>query len=276
MITHGSLFSGIGGFDYPAAMMGWHNVFQCEIDTYCQDLLSLRYPNTRKHFNIFDFDAKIYENKITVLSGGFPCQPFSVAGKRNARNDDRHLWPEMLRVIDEIKPLYVVAENVSGILTAENGLVIKQILADLESLGYHTLILEIPASGAGAPHERKRIWFVAHAAGANDGSHFRTAQERQTSQFRSDFVEGNTTNAHGERFLQPRFTLTTETRDNQSELLWRNHWRTWPVKPSLCRNHDGIPDGLHRHQLKGLGNAIVPQVAYRIFQSIQYAHGRTT
>lgn len=115
-MTHASLFTGIGGFDLAAEWCGWENVFQVENDPYCKELLKQNFPKTKKYGDIKKFKGKEYRRTIDVLSGGWPCQPFSVAGKRKGKEDDRYLWPEMLRVIQNVQPRWVVGENVSGII----------------------------------------------------------------------------------------------------------------------------------------------------------------
>ena len=121
-MTHGSLFSGIGGFDLAAEWMGWQNIFQVEIEEYCQRLLAQNFPNVERHRDIREFDGKQYAGRIDIISGGFPCQPFSRAGKRQGKEDPRHLWPQMLRIISEIEPRWVLGENVSGIFSWSGGL----------------------------------------------------------------------------------------------------------------------------------------------------------
>lgn len=116
-MTHASLFSGIGGFDYAAALLGWINIFDCEIDAFCRKVLEYHFPNSVHYGDITKQIFKEWRGKIDVLSGGFPCQPFSLAGQRKGADDNRYLWPEMLRVIREIRPTWVVGENVAGILT---------------------------------------------------------------------------------------------------------------------------------------------------------------
>lgn len=164
-MTHASLFSGIGGFDLAAEWCGMTNVFQVEIDQFCQKVLEKNFPNTKRYGDIKQFDGTEYRGTIDVLSGGFPCQPFSQAGKRAGTEDDRYLWPEMLRVIREIQPQWVVGENVAGLITWNNGLVFEQVCADLEAEGYEVQPLVIPACAVNAPHRRDRIWFVAHSKG---------------------------------------------------------------------------------------------------------------
>jgi DNA (cytosine-5)-methyltransferase 1 len=163
MIYHGSLFSGIGGFDLAAQWCGWTNVFQCENNDFCQKILKHHFLNTELHADIKTTDFTKYRDTIDIISGGFPCQPFSVAGKRRGTEDDRFLWEEMFRTIREITPSWVVAENVYGLLTQQNGLVFKRVCADLESEGYEVQPFVIPACAVNAPHRRDRVWIVANA-----------------------------------------------------------------------------------------------------------------
>ena len=158
-LSHGSLFSGIGGFDLAAQWMGWTNVFQCEKDDWCRKVLAKNFPQTERFADIKDFTGYEYRNRIDVISGGFPCQPFSVAGQRKGKDDDRYLWEEMLRVIATIKPTYVVGENVTGII----GLALDTVLSDLEAQDYTTETFIIPACSKNAWHRRDRVWIVAYA-----------------------------------------------------------------------------------------------------------------
>jgi DNA (cytosine-5)-methyltransferase 1 len=158
---HGSLFAGVGGFDLAAQWVGWTNVFQCENNPFCQRVLKYHFPNTILHEDIKKTDFSKYRGTIDVVSGGFPCQPYSYAGKRKGTEDNRYLWPEMLRAIREIQPTWVVAENVLGILTIERGMVFESVCADLENQGYKTQSFIIPACAVGAPHLRYRVWIIA-------------------------------------------------------------------------------------------------------------------
>lgn len=162
-MTHGSLFSGIGGFDLAAEWMGWENVFHCEISEFPRKILKHHFPNSICYEDIKKTDFTKHKGEIDVISGGFPCQPYSNAGKRRGKEDDRHLWPEMLRVIREVQPRFVLGENVSGLLTWNNGMVFHEIITDLENEGYETQAFVIPACAANAPHRRDRIWFVAYS-----------------------------------------------------------------------------------------------------------------
>lgn len=185
-MRHIDLFSGIGGFALAIEEV-WPNsehIF-CDNDPYCQQLLKLRFPNSKIYGDIkkikfitnadwlgsqeqgkeqqADRDRQLL--KVDILTGGFPCQPFSQAGKRRGTSDDRYLWPEMLRIIRLTHPRWVIAENVRGLLTMQNGLVFEQVCADLENSGYEVQPLVVPAVAVNAPHRRDRVWFIAHSIG---------------------------------------------------------------------------------------------------------------
>ena len=162
-MRHGSLFSGIGGFDLAAEWMGWENVFHCEWMEFPRKVLEYYWPNADSHIDICKTDFKKYANRIDILTGGFPCQPFSLAGKRKGKDDERYLWGEMLRAIQEIKPTWVIAENVFGIVNIDGGLVFEQVCLDLENEGYEVQPFIIPAASKNAPHRRDRCWFVAYS-----------------------------------------------------------------------------------------------------------------
>lgn len=165
-MTHASLFSGIGGFDLAAEWLGWDNIFNCEIDEFCTKVLNYHFPNATHYGDITSTDFTIHRGEIDVLTGGFPCQPFSLAGARRGTEDDRFLWPQMYRAICEISPRWIVAENVRGILTQQGGVVFERVWSDLENAGYECQAFLIPACSVGAPHRRERVWFVAHRADA--------------------------------------------------------------------------------------------------------------
>ena len=237
-MRHGSLFSGIGGFDLAAEWMGWENVFQVELDKYLQKLLCKNFPLTDKYENIKEFDGTKYKGTIDIISGGFPCQPFSHAGKRKGSKDDRYLWPEMLRVIEEVKPSVVVGENVVGLKSMDNGGTLDQILIDLENQGYQVESFIIPACSVGAWHRRERIWIVAHSN--SEGSQRRERNGMEFKEQQTTFRKRN----------------TSYRRDRQ-----------WEFEPSVGRVVNGISNRVDR--IKGLGNAIVPQVAHEIFKVIE-------
>jgi len=165
-MKHGSLFSGIGGFDLASEWMGWENVFHCEWNEFGKKVLKHYWPNAESFDDITKTDFTKYANTIDILTGGFPCQPYSSAGQRKGKEDERHLWPEMLRAIREIKPKYIVGENVFGLLNWNGGMVFDEVHSDLESAGYEVQAVVIPAAAVNAPHGRDRVWFVAYSKSA--------------------------------------------------------------------------------------------------------------
>jgi len=210
-MTHASVFSGIGGPEVAATMLGWENLFHCEINPFGRQVLDYWYPNSKSYEDITTTDFTEWRGRVDVLTGGFPCQPFSYAGRRRGAEDDRYLWPSMYRAIDEIQPTWVVAENVAGILTmVEQGEVSKvagtatlfdafddlrgryelretftlqRICTDLESHGYAVQPVLVPACAVGAPHRRDRVFIVARrkeesaATDSDNGADRRTAGE---------------------------------------------------------------------------------------------------
>lgn len=190
-MKHLSLFSGIGGFDLAAQWMGWENVAHCEWNKFCQQILKYYWPQAISYEDITKTDFTIHRGQIDIVTGGFPCQPYSVAGKQQGKDDERHLWPHMLRAVREIKPRWVVGENVLGLVSWNDGLVFNEVQADLEAEGYEVQPFVLPAAGVGAPHQRQRVWFVGyakhhglHAAQSGGNDHqpsikARTHQERK-------------------------------------------------------------------------------------------------
>jgi DNA (cytosine-5)-methyltransferase 1 len=162
-LTHFSLFSGIGGMDLAAEWAGFETIGQCEKDPYCQRILEKHFPQTQRFDDIRNLSADTLRDAgiqcPTVLSGGFPCQPFSVAGKRKGKEDDRFLWPEMLRVVSELRPTWIVGENVAGIA----GMALDDILNELEYCQYSARAFIFPAASVGALHRRDRCFIVAHS-----------------------------------------------------------------------------------------------------------------
>jgi len=285
-MRHGSLFSGIGGFDLAAEWVGWENVFQVENDEWCQKVLIKNFPNVKKYKDIKDFNGAEWRGRVNVISGGFPCQPFSQAGKRQGKADDRYLWPEMLRVISEAKPSFVVGENVAGLLSMENGRTLERILFDLENEGYQVEVFVIPACAVGAWHRRDRVWIVAYTdrSRRNNSKQYKKTGifEREISGSRFEGAEmGCETNKYSEN-RTPKDAPNPQGYDDGctykgigSQAQLRNIHRgrveftgEYDIKSAVCRKDNGLPDRVDC--LKGLGNAIVPQVAYELFKTIDY------
>ena len=323
-MRHGSLFSGIGGFDLAAEWMGWENVFHCEWMEFPRKVLDYHFPNADSHIDICKTDFKKYANTIDILTGGFPCQPFSLAGKRKGTDDERYLWGEMLRAIQEIKPKFVIAENVFGITNIDGGLVFQQVCLDLENEGYEVQPFIIPAAAKNAPHRRDRCWFIAYANGNDGRSTDRESgceeskangegQQPVHSRTRTTSNEGDATNSNCYGFnkrncndeintsqggqyalcdinksnVNGNVADTTSTgrrkdhgfrksRFNDQESK-TNNWENFPTQSPVCGGDDGIStelDGItfskwRAESIKGYGNAIVPQIAYQLFEIIQ-------
>lgn len=191
-MTHGSLFSGIGGFDLAAEWMGWDNLFHCEWNPFGQKVLHHYWPNAEQFTDITKSDFTKYANRIDILTGGFPCQPYSLAGKRKGKDDERHLWPEMLRAIREIQPRWVVGENVFGLVNWNGGLVFHEVQADLEAEGYKVQPFILPACAVNAPHRRDRVWFVAYSESAGKHRKFgNNPGQETTNRGRNDEFNGS-------------------------------------------------------------------------------------
>jgi DNA (cytosine-5)-methyltransferase 1 len=158
------LFSGIGGFSLGLERAGFETAAFCEIEPYCRQVLRKHWPNVRIHDDIRQLDGSQYTGSVDVVCGGYPCQPFSTAGKQQGEADPRHLWPEMRRIIREARPRWVIAENVRGHIS----LGFDTVAAQLEDDGFTVWPFIVPACAVGAPHKRERIWIVAHAAGIDD------------------------------------------------------------------------------------------------------------
>jgi DNA (cytosine-5)-methyltransferase 1 len=307
-MRHGSLFSGIGGFDLAAEWMGWENVFHCEWNEFGQKVLKYYWPEAESFTDITKTDFTKYANTIDILTGGFPCQPYSQAGKRLGKEDDRHLWPEMLRAIREIKPSWVVGENVYGLVNWSGGLVFHEVQADLEAQGYEVFPFLLPACGVNAPHQRYRIWFVAYSKPCADSRNTRgiskeanqkntrgeepntTSEQQVQLPTQPNSVFGNASNTKCERLEgHGRCQEISRQSNKQSNICTQKNsitnWNKWPTVAPICTRNDGLSSRLdsitfpkwRNESIKAGGNAIVPQVVYQIFKTIeQYEHERTS
>jgi DNA (cytosine-5)-methyltransferase 1 len=226
--THLDLFSGIGGFALAAKWNGYRTVGFCDNEPYAQAVLKRHWPEVPCHKDIREVRGELYAG-VTLLTGGFPCQPFSVAGKQRGKDDDRYLWPEMLRVIQEARPTWIIGENVAGIVN----LALDQVCADLEDQGYEVEPIIIPACSVDAPHRRNRVWIVANSNNKGSQGYW------------------------GSKECSDKFIIGKSCSSKQEE---------WISEPRVGRVAHGIPNRVVR--LKALGNAIVPQVASEIIRCI--------
>ena len=309
------LFSGIGGFSLGLERAGMQTVQFVENDPYCQKVLAKNFPDVPIHGDIKTFH---YDKPVQLISGGFPCQPYSQAGKQRGKEDDRHLWGEYLRIIQEVRPGWIIGENVSGIVNME----LDQVLSDLESENYSHQSLVIPACAVNAPHRRDRVWIIAKSkskgrecretrkqgfdsqceekisgrrgsrnVGNSECNGLSTAKESGSSSsvsnnspqgenktFQSTGTSGRRNNenvAHAKRKRQSgsrELERSCNTEKNSTgETSWLNYggegWkRNWDFEPELGRVANGIPNRMDR--LKGLGNAVVPQIVEIIGRAI--------
>ncbi len=317
-ITHIDLFSGIGGFALAAdRVFGNIEHIFCDNEPFAQEVLRKHWPDAKIYSDIrsltyADCQRHLHREpeKLStkrphkalgkslastespfILTGGFPCQPFSQAGRRRGEEDDRFLWPEMLRVIQEFSPLWVIAENVRGLLTQGGGVVFERVCTDLEAAGYEVQPIIIPAVSVGAPHRRDRVWFVAHRnderrdngeyhqperhflsdkGTAEEDKPQRKGRERGVGEIGTDAPDTRRGDGNeGSEGVRPegiqRKSENSERFSHRDE--WRKNWLE--VATRLCRVDDGLPRRMDRNpRLKALGNAIVPQVAEEIMRAI--------
>ena len=302
-MRHGSLFSGVGGFDLASEWMGWENVFHCEWNEFGQKVLKYYWPKAITYNDITKTDFSIHRGTIDILTGGFPCQPYSTAGKRLGKEDSRHLWPEMLRAIREIQPTWVVGENVFGLVNWNGGLVFEEVQINLEAEGYQVQAFILPAASVGAPHKRQRVWFVAfkntNKNGWGSDIWKKISKERKQwdtcsgnyEQLQTNNEETwNVTNTecirleHGTKGGKIREEKKNASRKRSKSPLFfktngngcKSEWNNFPIVSPVCTRDDGISnrlDGItfskwRKESIKAGGNAIVPQVVYQIFKSI--------
>ncbi len=289
-MKHISLFSGIGGFDLAAEWMGWQNIAHCEKERFCQKVLQYHFPNSISYADITKTDFTIHRGNIDIVTGGFPCQPFSVAGKRKGKDDERYLWHEMLRAIREIAPNWVVGENVRGLVNWNGGMVFNEVQTDLEAEGYEVFPFLLPASGVNAPHRRDRIWFVAHSKSIGGrervGKEIDNNARRKDTEYKSERNDirnrnkatsgtGISSNADGFR-LRDKINRNRKSKKS-NKISERRNWENFPTQSPIHNGNDGIPtelDGItfskwRQESIKAGGNAIVPQVALQIFKAIE-------
>jgi site-specific DNA-cytosine methylase len=237
--THGSLFTGIGMFDLAAYWMGWKNVFQVEKDEFCLNVLNKRFPDVKKYTDINDFDGKKYHKTIDVISGGFPCQKYSQAGRQKG-NDP--LKNETLRVLSEILPAWAVLENVGNFIGSKFAQEHNLLCTYLEDIGYEVQTYDIDAASCGLSTMERHIWIVAKNVGIG---------------------------TQGSR--KERLSVKSQKRETFSNDLYnpgkRNGWIL--SAPKLCRVGERYTNRVDR--LKSIGNSIPPDIAYEIFNSIQIA-----
>lgn len=258
--THLDLFSGIGGFALAAQSAGYQTIGFCEIEPYACKILKRHWPDVPNYGDI----RNVRNVRADLITGGFPCQPYSLAGKRAGASDDRALWPEMCRVIAESRPTWVLGENVPGIITLE----LDRVLDDLERLGYAARPIVIPACAVDARHRRDRVWIVAHATRELlDGcGNERTRRRTEPANGCETLADSDETGRREQRRAAPMASQHAaaecggeDEADARAGSDGAGGAAAWPTEPAVGRVADGIPNRTHR--LKGLGNAIVPQVA---------------
>ena len=306
------LFSGIGGFSYGLDQVGFKTVAFCEMDQYCKLVLQKHWKGVKIYNDVKELKGQevIKEHgTIDLITGGFPCQPFSIAGSRKGTNDNRHLWPEMFRLIKELKPRWVIGENVRNIISIQNGMVFENVCTDLEGEGYEVRAFNIPAAGIGAPHKRERIWIVANSRrtlrerskfqgeNANESKQENANQYQRSSSTSTDNVaDTNTRLSNGSIEEVQSGGQTFDTSSQRTDVAYTYSQRQqeqcgpesiqeernepqrsssqeghtgWEFEPDVGRVANGISGRVHR--LKALGNSIVPQIAKEIGRAIMIA-----
>ena len=246
-----SLFSGIGGLDLAAEAAGIEIVAMCEIEPFCQKVLHKHWPE----IPIYS-DVRLLKGEdvgaVELIFGGFPCQPFSVAGDQRGFDDERYLWPEFSRLVEEIRPVWVVGENVPGILR----IAADSICKDLELKGYSVGIWDFEAASVGALHRRERIFFVGHAERSGLSRDYRRRTVQESADRREDVPNDGCEHSKEQRRPCPIQTAYSSAGCRS--------W--WSAEPNVCRVAHGIPNRVDR--LRALGNAVVPAQAYPLFKAI--------
>jgi DNA (cytosine-5)-methyltransferase 1 len=283
-LNHLGLFEGIGGFSLAAFMMGWKTTGWVEINPFCRQVLKKNFPEAIGFDDIKKFNYSIYksvlrhyninERTVDIITGGFPCQTFSIAGKGTA---DLSLWKEMLRCVHEFKPLFAVAENVYGLLARKEGMAIRTVYDDLESEGYTTMPpFIIPACAVGAPHRRDRVWIVAYSSCLRSKG-WDTACNRQEKDTEIRPDEFQQVNGPGKKWIASNTNPSGLKEYNTAAFAdkpgfvaraFAAAWSSWPTQSPVCIGDDGFSTRLVRTATGAAGNAIVPQVAYELFKAI--------
>lgn len=263
------LFSGIGGFSLGLERAGMRTIAFCEIDPYCRKVLRKHWPDVPIYEDVRCIDASAITDPIDLVCGGFPCQPFSLAGKRCGEADDRHLWPEMFRIVQAFRSSWVIGENVAGIISMG----LDQVLSDLESIGYACQTLVVPAVAVDAPHRRDRVWIIAHSNGERrEEHHIPTIADRERFYYGGNHIttvsdpdnRGGAVRRHGQ------FSTVEEVEKHRGDHGRRaaeyEPGKWWMPEPGVGRVANGIPHRVDR--LRALGNAVVPQVVEVIGRAI--------
>ena len=275
-MAHVDLCSGIGGFALGFERAGLSKPVQfCDIEPWSRRVLSKHWPDVPIAEDVkelaSDPDRNVFD--CDILSAGYPCQPFSVAGNQKGAEDDRHIWPYIRKIVAHKRPTWCIFENVYGHI----GLGLDEVLFDLESEGYASRTFVVPACGVDAPHRRDRLWIVANTDSARLQGQKWSRTPRAQGQSSRYIAEcgGNVADADSQRgrLRNPEWQNAEDAgqpsgnqRDNARGVGF------WDVEPSICRVAHGIPKRVDR--LRGLGNAIVPQIAQRIGETIKQIEGR--
>jgi len=288
-LNHLDLFSGIGGFSLGLeATGGFETKAFCDIEKYPRQVLQKHWPHVKQYEDIKELNYERLKadgiDSIDIITGGYPCQPFSVAGRKKGEEDPRHLWPEYFRLVKELRPTWVIGENVSGHIKLGLDTVIK----DLESEDYSVRPFSISASSIGANHQRERIWILAHSRRSQwpraelRGENENETRKENANQFErsSSTSEVDVANTNDERLQRqwqsrnqftPRFNSSRESSEEGQRTVGQGWWES---EPNMGRVAHGIPKRVDR--LKSLGNSLVPQIPYYIGKTIlEVMNGKT-
>ena len=288
-LQHLDLFSGIGGFSLGLeATGGFETKAFCDIEKYPRQVLQKHWPHVKQYEDIKELNYERLKadgiGSIDIITGGYPCQPFSIAGRQKGEQDPRHLWPEYFRLVKELRPTWVIGENVSGHIK----LGLDTVIEDLESEDYSVRPFSISASSIGANHQRERIWILAHSRRSQwpraelRGENENETRKENANQFErsSSTSEVDVANTNDERLQRqwqsrnqftPRFNSSRESSEEGQRTVGQGWWES---EPNMGRVAHGIPKRVDR--LKSLGNSLVPQIPYYIGKTIlEVMNGKT-